>query len=433
MILPVRRLLPLGVLIVGLLFMAPALGHEGETHGPGPVVVVELEGPIDQRILDFVSEVIATPDAQVVVLRIDSPGIASGDAKSLFGAIAASPTPVVVWVGPQGATAYGGALQLVAAADYAGAAPGAHLGYAFPTVAGDVGSETLVGSSALTDLGSTRVEITETGDLPGFVAVASPSIGQFIAGLDGLEINGLVIESADQTTLVDGSVVTVPSVVVRFVKPGLFTRFLRLAIRPEAAFFFLIAGVALAAFEFYAAGVGVTAAVAALSLFLASYGLGSLPVRWWAIAVALVGLLLYTWDFQRNQLGWRSILGTAALLVGGLNLTDADPQFGPRRWVVLIVVVGAALFYGFAMTTVVRARFSTPTIGREHLVGLPGIAETDFDPDGLVSLDGARWRASAHRAAGIKEGDPVTVLGVREIVLEVGPREESRTESRESK
>jgi membrane-bound serine protease (ClpP class) len=322
---------------------------------------------------------------------------------------------------------------LVVAADFAGAAPGSHLGYAFPTVAGDVGSEAFVDSLALSSLGSTRVEISETGDRPGFVDVASPSIGQFIAALDGLEINGVVIESADQTTLLDGSVVMVPSVQVHFVKPGLFTRFLRLAIRPEAAFFFLIAGVALAAFEFYAAGVGVTAAVAALSLFLATYGLASLPVRWWAVAVTLVGLLLYTWDFQRNQLGWRSILGTTALLVGGLNLTDADPQFGPRRWVVLIVVVGAALFYVFAMTTVVRARFSTPTIGREYLVGRAGVAETDFDPDGLVSLDGARWRASAHRAAGIKEGDPVTVLGVKEIMLEVGPEEESLTEGRESK
>jgi membrane-bound serine protease (ClpP class) len=88
---------------------------------------------------------------------------------------------------------------------------------------------------------------------------------------------------------------------------------------------------------------------------------------------------------------------------------------------VVIIVIGIALFYLFAMTTVVRSRFSTPTIGREHLIGRTGIAESDIDPDGLVSVDGARWRATAHRAAGIHEGDAVTVLDVREIVLEVGP------------
>ena len=141
-----------------------------------------------------------------------------------------------------------------------------------------------------------------------------------------------------------GSVVTIPSVEVRFVKPGLFTRFLRLSIRPESTFFFLVAGLALVAFEFYAAGVGVTAAVAVLSLFLATYGIASLPVRWWAVALAIFGIGAYTWDFQRNRLGWRSLLGTAGLLLGGLQLTDAAPRFEPRWWVILLIVAGLALF-----------------------------------------------------------------------------------------
>lgn len=416
-----RRLGFLLLIAAGLLSTAPLLAHEGHTHGPGPVIVVEVEGPMDQRILDFVESSVDVPEAQIIVLRIDSPGIASGDARSMFTAIGAAPAPVVAWVGPQEAVAHGGAAQLLGVVDYAGAAPGAKIGYVFPTVADDTSGTAFVGSPQLSDLRRSRIEITESGDLPDFLDVVTPSIGQFIAALDGIEIEGVVLETVDQSTLVDGSVVTVPSVEVRFVKPGLFTRFLRLSIRPEATFFFLTAGLSLIAFEFYAAGVGITAAVAAVSLFLSAYGLAVLPVRWWAVGYAVVGLLLYTWDFQRNRLGWRSILGTAALVVGGLSLTDADPQFGPRWWAVVIVVAGLVLFYLFAMTTVVRSRFSTPTIGREHLVGRAGVAASDFDPEGLVTVDGARWRATATRAAGIKEGDPVTVLGVKEITLEVGP------------
>lgn len=376
---------------------------------------------MDQRLLDFVESSVGDPEAQIIVLRIDSPGIASGDAQRMFTALRAASAPVAVWVGPQEAVAHGGAAQLLGVADYAGAAPGTKIGYVFPTVADDASGTAFVGTQQLSDLRRSRIEIAEGGDVPDFLDVVTPSIGQFIAALDGLEIQGVVLETVDQSTLVDGSVVTVPSVEVRFVKPGLFTRFLRLSIRPEAAFFFLTAGLSLVAFEFYAAGVGITAAIAALSLFLSAYGLSVLPVRWWAVGYSVVGLLLYTWDFQRNRLGWRSILGTAALLVGGLSLTDADPQFGPRWWAVVIVVAGLALFYLFAMTTVVRSRFSTPTIGREHLVGRSGVAASDFDPDGLVTVGGADWQATATRAAGIKEGDPVTVLGVKEITLEVGP------------
>ena len=392
------------------------------------MVVAELEGPLDQRTLDFGRAIVGSPEAQVVVLHINSPGIASGDAGALFEAIRTASVPVAAWVGPQGATAYGGALQLLGVVDYAGAAPGTQLGYALPTVAGDHDTSLVSPTPDMLNLSGARVEVTEAGQLPDFLAASVPSIGQFIASLDGLVLDGVVIETASQTILADGREVIVPSVDVQFRKPGLFTRFLRLGIRPEAAFFFLTAGLALAAFEFYAAGVGVTAAVAALSLFLASAGLSALPTRWWAVAIAVLGVLLYTWDFQRNQLGLRSALGTALLLSGGLYLTDASPQFGPRSWVVVVVVAGVAMFYLFAMTTVVRSRFSTPTIGREYLIGRSGSAETGLNPDGLVEVDGARWRARAHRAAGIEPGDRVTVLAVRGIVLEVGPDSSSSNE-----
>ena len=418
-----RRLLLLGVLLGAFFIAIPALAHEGHTQGAGPVLVVEIEGPIEQRLMDFVEAATRTPDVQLIVIRIDSPGVASGNFPSLVAAIRASVAPVVAWVGPQDAVAYGGAAQLLGFTDYAGAAPGARIGYILPTVAGEATGIAFMGTVGLSELGASRIEVSSNAASPDFLDIVTPSIGQFIAALDGLEIDGVHVETADQTTLVDGSVVNVPSVEVRFVKPRLFTRFLRLSIRPEAAFFFLVAGLALVAFEFYAAGVGVTAGVAAISLFLAAFGIAALPVRWWALAAAGAGVLLYTWDFQRNRLGLRTIVGTAALLAGGLGFTDAAPQFGPRWWVILIVVTGLALFYGFAMTTVVRSRFSTPTIGREHLIGRPGVAESDLDPDGIVSIGGATWRATAHRAAGIKNGDAVSVLGVKEIVLEVEPGE----------
>jgi membrane-bound serine protease (ClpP class) len=296
-----RRLVTLALFAVAVLASVPAFAHEGHEHGPGAVVVVEVEGPLDQRVLDFVAGEVEAPDGQVVVLRIDSPGVASGDVGPVFDAIKAAPAPVVAWVGPQGAVAHGGVAQLLDAVDYAGAAPGVHIGYTLPTVSAETSGPEFMTSASLAALAASRVEIEATGVPPEFIDLVTPSIGQFIAALDGLEIDGVVLETADQTTLVDGSVVTVPSVDVRFVKPGLFTRFLRLSIRPEATFFFLVAGLTLAAFEFYAAGVGVTAAVAALSLFLSGYGLAVLPVRWWAVAASLVGLFLYTWDFQRNR------------------------------------------------------------------------------------------------------------------------------------
>lgn len=400
-------------------FAAPALGQQAEG---GPVVVADVRGPLDQRALNFLAEAVATPDAQLVVIQLNNPGISSGDPTELYAAVAGSATPVAVWVGPAGAVAYGGAAQLLLAADVTGAAPGTRVGYLEPVVVGaDVGgvSDPERDSSGLDDI---DVAVTET-EFPDLVDAAVPTIGQFIASLDGQTAGGVTLETAREVEAADGTTITVPSVEVRFVKPGLWDRFLRLASRPEAAFFFLLAGIAVATFEFYAAGAGVAAAVAALSLFLAGYGWATLPMNWFAVVLAVLGLVLYTWDFQQNRLGLGSIAGTVALLVGGFTYTNAAPQYGPAWWGVTITVVGIALFYGFALTTVVRSRFSTLTIGREYLVGKLGQAETDFDPEGVVVVDGARWRARSHRAAGLGPGDPIQVMEVNGIVLEVGPPE----------
>ena len=86
-------------------------------------------------------------------------------------------------------------------------------------------------------------------------------------------------------------------------------------------------------------------------------------------------------------------------------------------------MVGIGAFFLFAMTTVVRARFSTPTIGRDHLIGKQGTAETELSPEGIVTVEGARWQASAARAAGLRPGDPVVVVAVDGILLQVEPQD----------
>ncbi len=354
-----RRLLAFVFLLAVLATAGSAFGHEGHIHGPGPISVVEIDGIVDRRVVDFVVDAVEDEGAQAVILLVNSSGVVSADVEPLVSALRDAPAPVAMWVGPQNAVAYGGVAQLLDWVDHRGAAPGATIGNVFPTVAGD-GSEALfVSSDGLTELRDTTVEIAEVGPPPAFIDVVTPSIGQFIASMDGLEIDDVLLETVDQTTLADGSVVNVPSVEVRFLKPDLFSRFLRLSIRPEAAFFFLVTGLALIAFEFYAAGVGVTAGVAVLSLFVSAYGLTVLPLRWWALPAIGAAMLLLTWDFQRNRFGVLSFGGLAGLLVGGLLLTDAAPQIAPRWWAVTIVVIGIGLWYFFAMTTVVRARFGS--------------------------------------------------------------------------
>jgi membrane-bound serine protease (ClpP class) len=409
------------------------------TAASDDVVVIDIKNPLDQRLLDFIADTLRSTEAHLFILQVDSPGISSGDPSELYAAMGEVQTPVVVWVGDRPAVAYGGVATLLNVADVGAAAPNTMIGYLEPAVVRDdaASPELRPGhgdpEAAAVAAAAMRVDaVTVDGEVPGFVDFVVPTVGQLIVGLDGTEIakagEVLTIETARVEANADGDEVAVPSRVVRFLKPGLWDRFLRLASRPESAFFFLAIGIVAAVFEFYAAGVGITAAVSVLALFLAGYGMATLPMRWSAVAVVLVGFILQTWDFQRGRWGWRSIVGTVLILAGGFTFTDARPQFGPSWWVVLLVVVGVIAFYAVALPTIVRSRFSTDTIGRDHLVGSLGSAESDFDPDGVVVVEGARWRAHSHREAGIRAGDDIEVLEVKGIVLEVGPAPTSARE-----
>lgn len=380
------------------------------------VEFVDLSGILDERMLAFAIDSIeraaARGDTEVVVLQIDSPGVVGSEETffRLVELVSDPPVPVATWVGPAPAQAFGGAGTIVFAAHAGFAAPGSEVGLLHPAVAG---GDEFYGPSRL---GHATVDVADAGELEVSSDTAAPR--QLVQILDGRTMRFAGGEVELSTLGTDGSTI---SPIVR--SPGWWDGFLRLASTPEAAFFFLVSGLTVAAFEFYAIGPGIAAGVAAVSLFLATYGIGVLPVRWWAVGLTLLSAWVLAVAYQRGSVLVLNIAGLAGLTVAGFSFTDAAPQFSPGVPGVLLTVGAAAFFFLLAMPTVARSRFSTHTIGREQLVGRTGLAVSDFGPDGVVEVDGARWRATAHREAGITRSDPVVVTAVDGWFLEVSPPE----------
>jgi membrane-bound serine protease (ClpP class) len=194
-----------------------------------------------------------------------------------------------------------------------------------------------------------------------------------------------------------------------------------LAAIPEAAFFFLVVGLSIASFEFFAIGPGVAAGVAAVSLLLSGWGIVNLPVRPWAFGLAVLGWAILTAAYQKGGVLALTVLGAVMLQVAGMLFVEGFGQIDVRWYLVLPSVLAVLFFFLLAMPTVQRARFSTQTIGRDGLIGETGVALDAFDPDGVVEVRGARWRATAHREAGLSQGSEVVVAGVDGMFLEVEP------------
>ena len=141
------RLIGLALVAVGaaLLTVGPALGAVASTEEEADrprVEVVAVEGILDRTLVGHVRDALddaRAGGAEVVVLQLDSRGALDVDVDALARDVAASPVPVVAFVGGPGARLAGGGLALLEAAHVSAVAPATLLG---PVAPGDVGAAT---------------------------------------------------------------------------------------------------------------------------------------------------------------------------------------------------------------------------------------------------------------------------------------------------
>lgn len=419
--------------VLALVFAGLSVESADAGTTDGPIVVIEVGDPMDQRSIDYVVDAITTEHAHIYILKIDSPGVSSGDLDGLYRSVAEASAPVVSWIGPNPSVAYGGVAYLANHADIRSAAPGAIVGYLEPAVqrgssetpSVQAGDDPEVFFAEVEELENSVVVATiDDPVITGFVDRVDPALGQLIVSLDGVTVvrGGLTWElSTARPEIVDGQEVIVATRTVKFIKPGLSDRFLRLAARPETTFLFLLIGLSFAVFEFYAAGRGLMAGVASISLLLAGYGLATLPMWWPAVGIVLLGFGFLVWGFAQNRVDWRAVLGVILLLVGGFTFTTSRPAYPPAAWMVLLAMAASVTFVWYSLTTVVRGRFATPTVGREEMLGRRCLAVSDLDPEGVIVIDGARWTATADRGVVVGAGAVVEIVGLTGLVLEVDP------------
>lgn len=378
--------------------------------------VIQVSGLIDPVIADFVTHALrdaGRSESLALVIQLDSPGavVSAHRLDALVTALCESPVPVAVWVGV-GARARGGAARLVEAAGVAGVAPKASLGPA-PR------SATRAACAVRPPLPTDRRLGPSAALAAGAADVAAATLGDFIVDLDGREVRGRTL--ALPTTIVDrghGLRQRRPQVAVRFAKPSLLARLLHTVASPSAAYLLLVVGLLLVVFEYFTAGIGVAGVVGAGALVLAAYGLAALPTLPLGAALVIGGLAALAVDTQAGAPRFWTTVGLLGLVVGSLSLYRGQHV---GIYTVVLVALGVAVVVIAGMPAMIRARFSTPTIGRESMIGELGRATVDVAPDGVVRVREGLWRARTNRATPIRAGDPVRVVALDGLLLEVEP------------
>jgi membrane-bound serine protease (ClpP class) len=435
-----RRFLVIAVLVlIGLASTVAAAFGQGPGEGSnGPsaedlrrVEVLPLRGgfldpPVAAQI-DDVLELAAADGSELVVLQYSAPGGVSVDAERVVERIRESLVPVAVLIGPLGvgAEAAGVAGLLWLAADVRAVAVDATVGPLEPL---DLAAEDSPGQAAtlvsaelerigadpdLLDTLLTEEVTAEQLEAAGAVSLSAQGIEPLLVDLDGRTVTA---GDTERTLMLRGD-----DLQVRFHSLGLVRRVLHAATTGPFIYLLLVVGLGLLLFELFQPGFGVAGIAGIITLAIGVFGLAVLPVVWWAVALVVLGLLLYALDTAMAGFGPLTLAATAALATGSWFFYAADALALPW-WLVVLTTLSALVFFVFVLTSILRAQAGPEGVAVDDLVGRPGIVRSVLNPEGHVYIDGALWRArwtgDTRRA---KVGTPVVVHGIEGSVVLVEP------------
>lgn len=387
----------------------------------GVAGVLQVSGLLDPILADFITEGIVDAEAEgvrVIMLQVNSTGSVLSDAElnDLAQVIFDAGIPITMWVGPSGSRAQGAWVELAALMDRIGIAPGSRFGKAGDELRLDSRFGSAWGAASAT-LANDTVGHNEALEL-GIASFPAPVVGDFLVGLSDLGIETEAVGDSTQLTTV-----------VRFERLSLVAQQLHTVASPPVAYLLFTLGLALLVFEFYTAGVGVAGVVGAVMFLLGSFGLWVLPISTIAVALLLISMFAFSIDVQTGVPRFWTIFGAVVLAIGTITLFRDGASMS---WIPMSVgIVGITMMMVTGMPTMVRTRFSTPTIGREWMIGTVGDAVEAVDPDGVVKIHDALWRARTNRATPLAEGSAVRVVSVEGLVLEVEPEDGGARDYRE--
>lgn len=453
----------LAAVLLALTAVVQAQTDNGTGAGiAGGAVLLDIDGGIGPVTADFIErglERAAAEGAQLVILRIDTPGGLDTAMRSIIKAILDSPVPVASFVAPRGARAASAGTYILYASHIAVMAPGTNLGAATPVSLIDDGGGMPKPPGRPDQGDSQQGEETPaaSGDAKQRKAVNDAvayirSLAQLrgrnadwaeqavreaasLAAAEALErdvIDLMAANIADLLTQLDGYQVEVQGesrtlatqgVQIEVIEPDWRTRLLAVIADPNIAYILILLGFYGLLLEFYNPGFIVPGVVGAISLILALFALQVLPVNYAGLGLIILGIIFMSAEAFVPSFGALGIGGLIAFVIGSIMLIDTDaPGYGISPALIATVSVTSAAFFIFVLGMVVKARERPVVSGQEQMVGAQGTAREDFSDQGWVHVHGETWRARTNRP--VRRGQRVRVTGMDELLLEIEPIDE---------
>lgn len=452
MVRQIRRAIFVGCLFLAL---AAAVAGSGKT-----VYIIDFNDIVHGISAEFIVEGIKQANAEgaeLVVIKMQTPGGLMDSMEEIIKAILASEVPVVGYVTPSGSKAASAGFYILMACDVAVMAPGTRTGAATPVLMTGAESDnetyrTLIAKAKgdskayIRALVQGRVRLSmvpETGTAEekqaavakakeiaveqalraideseafeneealryGLIDFTADSVDDLLATLDGRKIRrfGFDEEKAKYTEALD----TEGSPVVTF-EMDIRQQFLSYLSNPVVALLLGTIGIIGIYIEFSNPGLILPGSVGVICLILAAISFQILPVNWAALLLIGVAIFLFVLEFKIASYGLLTIGGIVCLIFGGLMLFEGPiPEMRLQLWQVIPFALAFALITLFLLRLVIKAHLGKVATGTQGLVG-----ETGVFKGGKVFVHGELWSVS--NKEGFDDGDRVVVQEMRGFEL----------------
>ena len=424
------------------------------------VLRTQISGPIGPATASHMQQALdaaQAQQAQLLLVRLDTPGGLDGAMRDIIKAIIGAPLPVALYVAPSGARAASAGTYMLYAAHIAAMAPGTNLGAATPVQIGgglplpgrgpapgdgdaepgqdkqpstpDAMQHKLVNDAvayirSLAELRGRNADWAEQAVREAASLSAQQALEQNVIDLLAASDADLLQQLDGRTVQLMAGPVTLATAgaVIEDFEPDWRTRLLAVLTNPSVTYILLLIGIYGLFFEFASPGGVVPGVAGAIALLLALYGLQMLPVNYAGLGLILLGVGLMLAEVFAPSFGALGIGGTVALVIGSIILIDTEaPGFGIPLTLIGAVAASSLLLFTFVLGALWRARRGRVVSGGEALLQAAATAAEDFTGDGHVWLHGERW--AAHCAVPLRAGQPVRVRQRRGLLVIVEPVE----------